>query len=878
MDHVYEAILPLTTPEPAPNRVELLMRFARAMGWRPSDSLLDEPIARGLSHSGLVVEHGLSYSAVIAFLHSDEPFTELPLDQQRRLTEISYNSLIDWQVNVHPDEVAFVYNRVEPVTAVESRHLSARRTTALRREEFEQVTGRRPNPNLPALDEAIVATIADWRRRLAGLVSTSSDTGALAALFSAIILGRAIEDQRLRQVEQSCEAELSLIETVTAARSVYEGFSDFFYRALGEDVPAWLLEAEALHCFDHIDHPGLTREVLGDFYRTRRGDYRYDFSLMSKHAISCIYEHYVSLLRYADQTQDRLPLFHEIPTEHRDKAAGSVYTPQFVARFFVRLLENQAGRGAFERLRMIDPACGSGIFIRTTLEAQCSPEQARESGDLSEVFARHVGLDIDPNACEAARLSLALLHLVLTRNLPRSLTVRCANALSPDVLRREGPFDAVVMNPPYVDIQYQSEEIRNHVLSVMGELARGRVDLYMALLRRSLDLIRPGGCGLYVLPHSFLINESGAPLRQLIADDFWITCLADVSLVRVFPEVGSYVILLAIQKPVADVPPPQATVVYCRDAVSQALDVAARGATEETSEYSVYKVPQQFFKRQEWSVLPAADYRMRHRIETHTRLDQLAWIREGFVAGNKDVFIRPKAHIPDCEEGIWVPFLPDREMMPYRTPEDTDLRFFYPYIGGERVSEDLLRERFPQTIEYLEAHKDELMERSRATERNWWAPTDPRRPESMMRPKIVTPHIVLAPRFALDEHGIYAVTHAPLIYPKTDDQADEVAVHDLLLYLLGVLNSAACFWYITSHAHVYDRGYALLQTTQLKPTPIPDPTTADHSLVAALVRQVRERLSLEGAAALDAEKRIDTTVARLYGIDDLDLQMVDIGG
>src|SRR5439155_22517170 len=110
-----------------------------------------------------------------------------------------------------------------------------------------------------------------------------------------------------------------------------------------------------------------------DFYDNRFAPYRYDFSVISKHALSRIYEKYVATLRDSDSPQ--LSLFRELPQEVQDRSLGGVYTPQYIARFFARFLKDNHTPRAFRTLRTIDPACGSGMFLRTLLEMQCDPLQ-----------------------------------------------------------------------------------------------------------------------------------------------------------------------------------------------------------------------------------------------------------------------------------------------------------------------------------------------------------------------------------------------------------------------------------------------------------------------------------------------------------------------
>src|SRR5581483_7646439 len=63
-------------------------------------------------------------------------------------------------------------------------------------------------------------------------------------------------------------------------------------------------------------------------------------------------------------------------------------------------------------------------ILRTMLELQCDPFiDAMNSDIIERAFQNVVGLDIDPNAIEATKLSLSLFHLVVTGRFPERLNV-----------------------------------------------------------------------------------------------------------------------------------------------------------------------------------------------------------------------------------------------------------------------------------------------------------------------------------------------------------------------------------------------------------------------------------------------------------------------
>jgi type I restriction-modification system DNA methylase subunit len=159
----------------------------------------------------------------------------------------------------------------------------------------------------------------------------------------------------------------------------------------------YLIDENKLDVFDQLNRD-IFRQLIGDFYLNHRSaPYQYDFSLMSKHALSRIYEHYISLVR--DIESNQISFFPQTPEELIDHRLGGIYTPQYVARFFGRFLQNDLSPRQFRNISLIDPACGSGIFPRTILEMQFDPwNYIGTNLDPASEFQKILAIDVDPNA------------------------------------------------------------------------------------------------------------------------------------------------------------------------------------------------------------------------------------------------------------------------------------------------------------------------------------------------------------------------------------------------------------------------------------------------------------------------------------------------
>jgi hypothetical protein len=469
----YDTVVQLTSREISDrDRPRMLNDFAYELGWQPSDRLGGLTVD-DFANAHLIVEHGLENTAVITFLRDPRCYSDLDHSEKRRLLTISYNNLVDWHIQIDVDGVTFVFNRrTDPLSVVESYRISRDNVDMLRSETFERIVGKRPNPNLRALDDALIETISLWKRNLSAEMAYSVSNESLSALFNAIIFARAAEDycRRLRSHSSAWNdlySSQALLETwkdgtLTLREVVFQNLERF----IEGEIPQYLIDEAKLRAFDDLDRQTVFA-LLKDFYRNKYAPYEYDFSLMSKHALSRIYEHYVSILRFDEESsQPPLPLFPLLPEEEFNKAHGSMYTPQFIARFFARYLREQMPPLVYKRIRTADPACGSGIFLRTLLELQCDPSYDGVTTELIQTaFGNVLGLDFDENACQATRLSLALLHLILTSRLPQTLNVYSEESIKYYTEHPElkDSYDVVIANPPFVSLDTQTPMMRQRV-------------------------------------------------------------------------------------------------------------------------------------------------------------------------------------------------------------------------------------------------------------------------------------------------------------------------------------------------------------------------------------------------------------------------------
>lgn len=875
---LYDIVQGLTSKVPTiQDKSILLNKFAYEFGWTPSYNLAPSE-EKKFVNTHLVVEHGLENSAIISFLNT--PYLSLSSEEKKLLLNISYNNMVDWHIHVESDKVFYIYNRQNlNNNIIEEFSYGRDKYEKLRSDAFEKIIGTKVSPNLPPLDDALISTISNWKRLISAELNNEVSNESLSTLFNSIMFVRAIEDYSKRFYNDYSKTKTLLKAWKKEVPQSNENWvSKIFLTCLKKfgktDIPEYLINFDELKIFNKLNKQ-IFSYLLFDFYDNKQASfYQYDFSIMSQHALSRIYEKYIAILKIEDT--DQFSLFPRPPKEEVNKAYGAVYTPQYVARFFARFLKENLAPSQFKNLKTIDPAIGSGIFLRSLLELQCDPRQDGINHDLiKENFQNLSGVDVDENACKASQLSLALLQLILTGEFPKKLDIKCLEAISyfDSAESLKNSYDIVIANPPYISFSDQSKEIRDRIKKLMGSLAKGRTDTYLAFMKIGLDLLKPGGFGLFVVPHSFLLSSSASRMRDELSKSTVIKCVADLSAIPVFGDTGIYVSLIIFQKRREENDTNEkAIVIKCKEMVGRALNDAIQRDFKENDFYSVFEVGQDLFRSKEWNILPKSENDILIRLNTFPTLDKFLEVRQGFVTGNDKAFIVNSEDIPEGEESIFVPYLHDREMERYAVPSATKRSVFFPIIDGVKLTEEEIIENFPKTWEILSEHKNYNLSKKAFQNSEWWKPLRNRQPEHLLINKIVTPHLTIAPKFGLDLDGKYAVSRTPFIIPKNNDLNST----EMLMFFSAVLNSSTCYWYISNHSHVYKRGYTMLEVKTLSKTRVPDPAKVPPSIMRKILNLVNDRLRVSGYDAILIERQLDELIADLYLLNSNDKKVLGI--
>jgi methylase of polypeptide subunit release factors len=220
------------------------------------------------------------------------------------------------------------------------------------------------------------------------------------------------------------------------------------------------------------------------------------------------------------------------------RALGVYYTPPEIVRLIVDLTLGQPTANK-RPPRVLDPACGAGEFAFYAFQ--------RLRSRLGEVAARGCvyGVDVDRQAVAITRRRCREIDDAFPETNVFAADTLCTDRLKP------GFFDAIIGNPPYVNIREMAKSLPREKIERLKQRyasARGNFDLYVLFIERAIELLRPGGrCGL-IVPGKWATLDYARACRELLLEQTTIERVVDLSEAKAFAGASVYPHVLVLEK------------------------------------------------------------------------------------------------------------------------------------------------------------------------------------------------------------------------------------------------------------------------------------------------------------------------------------------
>jgi len=315
------------------------------------------------------------------------------------------------------------------------------------------------------------------------------------------------------------------------------------------------------HLCDSLDIGNDTiSEIIEGLYQTKDKTISYDFSAIEADVLGNIYEQYLGHILKKTAKRATVKDAHK-----KRKEQGIYYTPTYIVDYIVRntlgeLLKKKKP-DQVEKIRVLDPACGSGSFLIKAFDIlneyyksqdkNYSQTQLDTTG-TGVTYSRKLnilqnnifGVDLDKQAVEIAQLNLLLKIAERGRRLPLlQQNIKSGNSLIDDhevagdkafkweeefkEIMQEGGFDVIIGNPPYVRPHRISRTDKEFFWKNLKTF-KAKSDLYNCFMEKSIDLLKEGGLFSFIVPHTWTSLESFYEIRKYILDNCKIVKLVQL--------------------------------------------------------------------------------------------------------------------------------------------------------------------------------------------------------------------------------------------------------------------------------------------------------------------------------------------------------------
>lgn len=548
----------------------------------------------------------------------------------------------------------------------------------------------------------------------------------------------------------------------------------------------------------------------------------------------------------------------------------------------------EAWQEVLQRLRILDPACGSGAFLIEAFDqlhalyeiSNARLEELRGQRtlfDLDRQILQHnlYGVDLNAEAIQICQLSLWIKTAARGKALTSlDHTIREGNsvvrdpavhpkafdwqAAFPEVFE-QGGFDVVVGNPPYIRQEWLAP-MKPYWEQRYGSY-HGVADIFVYFFEQGFEVLRPGGQLAFITSGSWVRGNYGAPLRKFLAANARMVSMIDFGEFQPFEDAEMIRPSITI---VAKEPP---------GGEMRLFKWLTSGRPPETLSDEIAVAPMVSsarFGENAWELETDEVLDLRSKLANgrkKLREFTAGQILYGVKTGLNEVFVisgqkRDEliARDPRSAE-IIKPLIQGTHLRPWYVEDSPEFLIF--------ARRGINIEQYPAVHEYLSRFRSQLEPKpSDWDARQKWGGRKPGDYkwfelqdtvdywQAFEQSKIVWPDISKLPRFSMDTAGRY-LGNTGYFIPTAD------------YYLLGVLSSWATWFFISKTSQPLrlrgDRWQYRLFTQSMENVPIPDAPEAERQAIAGLAQTCsalgQERYQLQ----LKVQRRLLQTFGEATG-------------
>ena len=624
------------------------------------------------------------------------------------------------------------------------------------------------------------------------------------------------------------------------------------------------------------EYSGATERVIHILYG-KEGYYEYDFKAMPADVLGTVYENYLS---------HRLSKSKKGTTVSKDatkrKEQGIYYTPSYIVDYIVKnalgpVLDKCKTIEDIKKIKVLDPACGSGSFLIKAAQIIFEKYQEFNSKDSKDLLKVSIlkeniyGVDLDQQAVEITRLNLLINALTKQEKLPFLDNIKNGNSLIsgtdeeleryfgknfrdkkpfdwqeefPEVFK-QGGFDVVIGNPPYVR-QEDIKEYKEIFSGLFPNVANGTADLFIYFFERAMQLLKKEGYFGFITSNKFIRTGYGKNLRIYLKNNFTILQLIDQFDQKVFEEASVDPCMIIIKKEKS----PQNHYVcynYKTNVLQNTLIDAGWTFGNKNTLDLKRKIENEGKKIKDWK-----------------DVDIFLGIKSGF--SKAFIVDEDKKNELKKDKNIIKPLLRGRDIKRY------SIHYQKQYLILAKIDIDI--KKYPLIFNYLNQFKNQLLKRTdyKGEIMNWYNLRPCDYYDQFEKPKIIYPDISDKGGFYWDDQGYFLNNTAYIISGNVKKS------------WIGLLNSKLMNWYYKKIASGLGEKGTRYFTQFVKELPIIENTDIllpDIEKIINLNKELQdisknsEKWNSIKSEIEKTDKKIDEKVYKLYNLTPEEIKIVE---
>jgi type I restriction-modification system DNA methylase subunit len=784
------------------------------------------------------------------------------------------------------------------------------------------------------LDKRFVKSLDGWRKYLAVSIATNNKklgdeqiNFAVQQTIDRLIFLRFCEDRAVEpygQLQKSVTKGDAYKNLVTLFQQADDKYNSGLFDFEKDDItPRLKIENKVV------------KTIVEDLYYPQC---TFEFSVMPVEILGNAYEQFLG--KVIRLTPARSVKIEEKPEVR--KAGGVYYTPQYIVEYIVKntvgkLIEGKSP-AEISAIKIVDPACGSGSFLLGAFEFLLNyhinwyhqhnyankkgkdnpftPQGTLTTHEKKRILTNSIfGVDIDANAVEVTKLSLLLkcmegeteasIHHQMAMFHERVLpdldhNIKDGNSLIdtdfydsqidfgyekkikpfswkksfPEVFK-QGGFDAVIGNPPYVRQELLldfKEYFESHY-----KVYHGVADLYSYFFERGIQLLNEKGLFGIIVANKWMRANYGEPLRK------WLKAQAlyqiiDFGDLPVFQSATTYPCIVIAGKANAK----------NKDFVFVNISSLEFTDLQSYLQPQIAKAVKDSLDDSGWNLASESEQRLLIKLQkagVPLREYVNGKIYYGIKTGLNEAFVidddTRKLLIKEDKKSAELikPFLAGRDVKRYQKLEERNYLILIPTGFTNLLAKSLtnpwkkFKEKYPAIGKHLTQFESKAKARYDQGD-YWWELRPCDYYGEFEKPKIIVPAIVKSASYAFDENKFYS-NDKTCIIPTTDK------------FLLGVINSKACDYYMKSIASTKQGGYFEYKPMYVERLPIPKTSSDTKAKIVKLVDDILQLNQELQSATLSAkvnqlqsrithsEEKIDALVYELYQLIAEEIKIVE---